>query len=111
MHFTCTQCKFEFCIGCEMPFKMGVRCGKGPGCAKMGLHAHHPRNCLFYLRDKEVPDLHRILKKAKVEFKTDPPADMPDMRCPIQVQRETKDGMEDAVCGAESQKGYAGYCK
>ena len=62
MHFTCTQCKFEFCIGCERPFKMGVKCGKGPACAKMGLHAHHPRHCLFYLRDKEPMDLQRLLK-------------------------------------------------
>ena len=62
MHFTCTQCKFEFCIGCERPFKMGVKCGKGPACAKMGLHAHHPRHCLFYLRDKEPADLQRLLK-------------------------------------------------
>ena len=62
MHFTCTQCKYEFCIGCERPFKMGVKCGKGPACAKMGLHAHHPRHCLFYLRDKEPADLQRLLK-------------------------------------------------
>ena len=62
MHFTCTQCKFEFCIGCERPFKMGVKCGKGPACAKMGLHAHHPRHCLFYLRDKDPVDLQRLLK-------------------------------------------------
>ncbi len=62
MHFTCTQCKHEFCVGCERAFKLGVRCGKGPGCAKLGLHAHHPRNCLFYLRDKEPVELQRILK-------------------------------------------------
>ena len=62
MHFTCTQCKHEFCIGCNKPFKMGVKCGKGAGCARMGLHAHHPRNCLFYLRDKEPADLQKLLK-------------------------------------------------
>ena len=62
MHFTCTQCKYEFCIGCNKPFKMGVKCGKGAGCARMGLHAHHPRNCLFYLRDKEPADLQKLLK-------------------------------------------------
>ena len=62
MHFTCTQCKHEFCIGCYKPFKMGVKCGKGAGCARMGLHAHHPRNCLFYLRDKEPGDLQKLLK-------------------------------------------------
>ena len=66
MHFTCTQCKFEFCIGCERPFKMGVRCGKEAACAKLGLHAHHPRNCLFYLRDKEPADLQKLLKVKRI---------------------------------------------
>ena len=68
MHFTCTQCKYEFCIGCERPFKMGVKCGKGPACAKMGLHAHHPRHCLFYLRDKEPGDLQRLLKVSSTTY-------------------------------------------
>ena len=39
----------------------GVKCGKEPGCSKKGLHAHHPRNCLFYLREKEPEDLQRLL--------------------------------------------------
>ena len=60
--YSLLQCKHEFCIGCNKPFKLGVKCGKGPGCAKMGLHSHHPRNCLFYLRDKEPEDLQRLLK-------------------------------------------------
>merc|ERR1719209_1856423 len=30
MHFTCTQCKFEFCIGCNRPFKLGTKCGRDP---------------------------------------------------------------------------------
>ena len=62
MHFSCTQCKFEFCNGCGQPFLMGARCDVGPFCAKLGLHAHHPRNCLFYLRDKEPRDLQRLLR-------------------------------------------------
>ena len=52
---------FQFCIGCERPFRNGVKCGKEPGCSKKGLHAHHPRNCLFYLREKEPEDLQRLL--------------------------------------------------
>lgn len=61
MHFTCTQCKFEFCYGCNKPFMMGAKCSVSPYCAKLGLHAHHPRNCLFYLRDKEPRDLQNLL--------------------------------------------------
>jgi len=62
MHFTCSQCKHEFCCGCGKTFTMGAKCTVGPNCAKLGLHAHHPRNCLFYLRDKEPAQLQKLLK-------------------------------------------------
>lgn len=62
MHFTCTQCKHEFCNGCAKPFMMSAKCGLSEYCAKLGLHAHHPRNCLFYLRDKEPHDLQKLLQ-------------------------------------------------
>ena len=51
----------QSCIGCERPFRNGVKCGKEPGCSKKGLHAHHPRNCLLYLRHKEIGDLQGLL--------------------------------------------------
>lgn len=41
---------------------MGAKCGVSMYCAKLGLHAHHPRNCLFYLRDKEPHELQKLLK-------------------------------------------------
>lgn len=62
MHFTCTQCKYEFCYGCNKDFLMGAKCKVSPYCAKLGLHAHHPRNCLFYLRDKEPHELQSLLR-------------------------------------------------
>lgn len=62
MHFTCTQCKHEFCYGCGKPFKMGAKCQVSSYCATLGLHSHHPRNCLFYLRDKQPHDLQTLLK-------------------------------------------------
>lgn len=68
MHFTCTQCKFEFCYGCQKPFKMGAKCKVSPFCAKLGLHSHHPRNCLFYLRDKQPHDLQTLLKVSHFKF-------------------------------------------
>eukprot|EP00095_Tigriopus_kingsejongensis_P009844 maker-scaffold21_size687808-snap-gene-5.36 protein:Tk09844 transcript:maker-scaffold21_size687808-snap-gene-5.36-mRNA-1 annotation:"ring finger protein 31" len=111
MHFTCTQCKFEFCIGCEKPFKMGVKCGKDTTCAKMGLHAHHPRNCLFYLRDKEHKDLQKLLKADKIEFKTHIPADLVEKKCFVQVQKETNAGLVDDACGEDSPQGLGGYCQ
>lgn len=66
MHFTCTQCKHEFCYGCGKPFMMGAKCGVSEYCGKLGLHAHHPRNCLFYLRDKEPQELQQLLKVCKL---------------------------------------------
>lgn len=56
-----TQCKHEFCYGCNKDFLMGAKCKVSPYCAKLGLHAHHPRNCLFYLRDKEPHELQSLL--------------------------------------------------
>lgn len=61
MHFTCSQCKYEFCYGCGKPFMMGAKCGMSEYCSKLGLHSHHPRNCLFYLRDKEPHELQKLL--------------------------------------------------
>lgn len=68
MHFTCSQCKYEFCCDCGKPFTMGAKCGVSAYCAKLGLHAHHPRNCLFYLRDKEPEDLEKLLKVTNFYF-------------------------------------------
>lgn len=68
MHFTCTQCKYEFCYGCNKDFLMGAKCKVSPYCAKLGLHAHHPRNCLFYLRDKEPHELQSLLKVSANTF-------------------------------------------
>lgn len=65
MHFTCSQCKFEFCYGCGKPFMMAAKCGMSEHCAKLGLHSHHPRNCLFYLRDKEPEVLQQLLAVRK----------------------------------------------
>lgn len=59
--FDSTQCKHEFCYGCNKDFLMGAKCKVSPYCAKLGLHAHHPRNCLFYLRDKEPHELQSLL--------------------------------------------------
>lgn len=62
MHLTCSRCKHEFCSDCLKPFSMGANCGVSDYCAKLGLHAHHPRNCLFYLRDKEPLELKQLLR-------------------------------------------------
>ena len=90
MHFKCTQCPNEFCSGCGQAFKQVMidwcyiisvgyilqntqQCKKFASCAKRGLHAHHPRDCLFYLRDFTVQELQGFLEKNNVPFDMEPP--------------------------------------
>ncbi|XP_020810117.1 uncharacterized protein LOC110185544 isoform X6 [Drosophila serrata] len=121
MHFTCTQCKFEFCYGCARPFMMGAKCTVSAYCAKLGLHAHHPRNCLFYLRDKIPLQLQFLLKEQKVQFDTEPLQIKDESssssqaralaRCPIPLQKETPQGLVDTVCNTEVPDKHAGMCR
>ena len=37
------------------------------------MHAHHPRDCLFYLRDESVENLQKLLNDNDVEFDTELP--------------------------------------
>ena len=109
MHFTCTQCKYEFCCGCGRRFVMGAKCGVSPYCAKLGLHAHHPRNCLFYLRDKEPSELQQLLRDHSIIFDTEEPSGV--RRCKVQLQKETPTGLVDAICGNDVPDGHAGLCR
>ena len=47
-------------------------CGKFESCATKGLHAHHPRDCLYHLRDFSVEELQKFLKANNIIFDTDP---------------------------------------
>lgn len=109
MHFTCSQCKYEFCCGCGKAFMMGAKCSVSPYCAKLGLHAHHPRNCLFYLRDKEPAQLQQLLKDNGIEYDTKGPAG--ERKCKVQLQKETPTGVVDAVCNSDIVEGHAGLCR
>uniref|UniRef100_A0A8C3A3Y2 Si:dkey-181m9.8 n=1 Tax=Cyclopterus lumpus TaxID=8103 RepID=A0A8C3A3Y2_CYCLU len=62
LHFTCTQCRHQFCGGCSRPFTPGSACSFSADCGTKGLHAHHPRDCLYHLRDWSVPRLHLLLQ-------------------------------------------------
>ncbi|XP_019698533.2 uncharacterized protein LOC105186622 isoform X8 [Harpegnathos saltator] len=109
MHFTCSQCKYEFCCGCGMAFMMGAKCPVSPYCAKLGLHAHHPRNCLFYLRDKEPAQLQQLLRENGVDYDIEGPAG--ERKCKVQLQKETPTGVVDAVCNSDIVEGHAGLCR
>ncbi|XP_065215308.1 E3 ubiquitin-protein ligase lubel isoform X1 [Planococcus citri] len=106
MHLTCSNCKYEFCSDCMKPFTMGNDCQVSKYCAKLGLHAHHPRNCLFYLRDKEPQELKQLLKDNNVQLDLKPKE---NTRCDIPLQKETEDGLVDTRCGARVEE--AGLCR
>ncbi|XP_011310106.1 uncharacterized protein LUBEL isoform X2 [Fopius arisanus] len=109
MHFTCHQCKYEFCCGCGKAFMMGAKCTISSYCSKLGLHAHHPRNCLFYLRDKEPGQLQVLLRENKIEFNTVNRNN--DRKCKVQLQKETPTGVVDAICNADVVENHAGLCR
>nr|XP_013098715.1 unnamed protein product [Stomoxys calcitrans] len=124
MHFTCTQCKFEFCYGCAKPFMMGAKCTISPYCAKLGLHAHHPRNCLFYLRDKLPVQLQILLKNNGIAYDVDAvetndenepstsgSAQKLPALCPIPIQKETPNGLVDTKCKNDVPEKHAGMCR
>ncbi|XP_029385439.1 E3 ubiquitin-protein ligase RNF31-like isoform X2 [Echeneis naucrates] len=109
MHFTCSQCRYQFCSGCNNPFhKTGC---KTPPCNLSCLHAHHPRDCLFYLRDWEPPRLQALLQKCGVEFNTDPPNGTQTDTCGVMVQRDEGSQQIDSPCGIQTQPGQAGLCE
>uniref|UniRef100_A0A3B4Y4N1 Si:dkey-181m9.8 n=1 Tax=Seriola lalandi dorsalis TaxID=1841481 RepID=A0A3B4Y4N1_SERLL len=63
LHFTCSQCQHQFCGGCSQTFTLGAACGFSADCGTKGLHAHHPRDCLYHLRDWSVTRLHLLLQE------------------------------------------------
>ncbi|XP_058709170.1 E3 ubiquitin-protein ligase RNF31 isoform X2 [Poecile atricapillus] len=77
LHFQCSQCHHQFCSGCGAQFHRPGTC-PSPQCPLGGsLHGHHPRDCLFYLRDWAPPRLQELLRAGNVEFETEPPPEAP----------------------------------
>uniref|UniRef100_A0A8C8RZU2 RBR-type E3 ubiquitin transferase n=1 Tax=Pelusios castaneus TaxID=367368 RepID=A0A8C8RZU2_9SAUR len=114
MHFQCSQCRHQFCSGCYGPFHTKNKCPV-PGClVRQSLHGHHPRDCLFYLRDWDVGRLQHLLQDNGVIFNTEPPAGTrptPGGGCRVMEQKETLSGLRDEACGKETPPGYAGLCQ
>uniref|UniRef100_A0A8D0HSP9 Ring finger protein 31 n=1 Tax=Sphenodon punctatus TaxID=8508 RepID=A0A8D0HSP9_SPHPU len=86
-----------------------------PECpVRRSLHGHHPRDCLFYLRDWAVPRLQCLLQDNNIGFNTEPPAGTrtaPGGGCRVMEQKETFAGLKDEPCGKETPAGYAGLCQ
>lgn len=48
-------------------------CRVSEQCTVRGLHAHHPRDCYFYLRDQDPENLQKLLRDNDVAYNTEPP--------------------------------------
>ncbi|XP_076983216.1 E3 ubiquitin-protein ligase RNF31 isoform X2 [Tamandua tetradactyla] len=114
MHFHCTQCRHQFCSGCYNTFYAKNKC-PDPNClVRKSLHGHHPRDCLFYLRDWTALRLQKLLQDNNIMFNTEPPAGaraVPGGGCRVMEQKEVPNGFRDEACGKETPAGYAGLCQ
>ncbi|XP_043960918.1 E3 ubiquitin-protein ligase RNF31 [Gambusia affinis] len=108
MHFTCSQCRHQFCSGCNNPYYK-MEC-KIPLCKFPGLHAHHPRDCLFYLRDWDADRLQALLQRSGVPFNTDPSNETQTDACGVMEQKDEGGQPADSPCGLQTQPGQAGLC-
>ncbi|XP_035985685.1 E3 ubiquitin-protein ligase RNF31 [Fundulus heteroclitus] len=108
MHFTCSQCRHQFCSGCNNPYYK-TEC-KVPRCKFSGLHAHHPRDCLFYLRDWDADQLQALLQRGGVAFNTDPSNETQNDACGVMEQKDEGGQQTDSPCGVQTQPGQAGLC-
>ncbi|XP_054607891.1 E3 ubiquitin-protein ligase RNF31 isoform X2 [Nothobranchius furzeri] len=108
MHFSCSQCRYQFCSGCNNPYHK-TAC-KTPRCTYNGLHAHHPRDCLFYLRDWDAPRLQQLLQRSGVDFNTDPSNGTQTDACGVMEQKDEAGQQVDSPCGVATQPGQAGLC-
>ncbi|CAL8347779.1 unnamed protein product [Merluccius merluccius] len=114
LHFSCSQCQHEFCGGCSRPFTLGSGCVFSKDCASRGLHAHHPRNCLYHLRDWSVARLRMLLQCYQVS----PAWLSPDPTGPPQsasagvclVMEVPDDSSREEPCGRPALPEHTGVC-
>lgn len=58
---------------CKSKFFPFQNCRVSEHCTVRGLHAHHPRDCYFYLRDQDPEQLQKLLRDNDVAYNTEPP--------------------------------------
>ncbi|XP_045907148.1 E3 ubiquitin-protein ligase RNF31 isoform X2 [Micropterus dolomieu] len=116
LHFTCSQCQHQFCGGCSQPFTPGSACGFSADCGTKGLHAHHPRNCLYHLRDWSVARLHLLLQYYRVSptwlepTNGSSPGTCQTGVCLVLELRDESSRREEP-CGRPALPEYRGYCQ
>ncbi|XP_040911156.1 E3 ubiquitin-protein ligase RNF31 isoform X3 [Toxotes jaculatrix] len=116
LHFTCSQCQHQFCGGCSQTFSPGAACRFSADCGTKGLHAHHPRDCLYHLRDWSVTRLHLLLQHYRVSPSWLEPADgsspWPSLTgvCLVLELRDDSSRREEP-CRQPALPEYRGYCQ
>ncbi|XP_071348871.1 E3 ubiquitin-protein ligase RNF31 isoform X3 [Trachinotus anak] len=116
LHFTCSQCQHQFCGGCSQTFALGAACSFSADCGTKGLHAHHPRDCLYHLRDWSVTRLHLLLQYYRVSPSWLEPANGSSRDssltgvCLVLELRDDRSRWEEP-CGQPTLPEYRGYCK
>ncbi|GIX67345.1 RBR-type E3 ubiquitin transferase [Caerostris darwini] len=109
--YKCSHCSFEFCGFCTRPYYRGKDCGN-KSCESRGMHAHHPYNCLFFLRDVEMSDIQMILEEESVSYLTIPPKDqIVKSRCQIREQKHVHGCLSEERCGRDIVPYCAGLCR
>ena len=78
-------------------------CRKYKSCTNKGFHAHHPRDCLFYLRDWPVERLQKMLRDKKIEFDTE----APEAQVNAARQADQEGGAVAGAAGEEAKVGGA----
>ncbi|KAG7219153.1 hypothetical protein INR49_006312 [Caranx melampygus] len=115
LHFTCSQCQHQFCGGCSQTFTLGSACGLSADCGTKGLHAHHPRDCLYHLRDWSVTRLHLLLQYYRVSPWLEPAnGSSPDTSVTgVCLVLELKDdgSRREEPCGRPTLPENRGYCQ
>ncbi|CAL8277789.1 unnamed protein product [Lota lota] len=115
LHFSCSQCQHEFCGSCSQPFTLGSNCLFSTDCASRGLHAHHPRNCFYHLRDWSPARLQLLLQCYKVS----PSWLVPDPTCPPQssspgvcsvLEVPDDSSSREEPCGRPALPEHSGVC-
>uniref|UniRef100_UPI00398E6ACD uncharacterized protein isoform X5 n=1 Tax=Pristiophorus japonicus TaxID=55135 RepID=UPI00398E6ACD len=88
-------------------------CAFMSNCHTKGLHAHHPRDCFYHLRDWSVERMQQLLNTEGISLTalvTDNLLGQVEGKCKVMEQKETSYGLKDEQCGHTSVKGNSGFC-
>ncbi|KAK5849762.1 hypothetical protein PBY51_014068 [Eleginops maclovinus] len=85
MHFSCSQCRYQFCSGCNNPY----------------------HKTIYW----EAPRLQALLQRSGVEFNTDPSNGAQTEACGVMEQKDEAGQQIDSPCGHQTQPGQAGLCE